>query len=252
MMDGKFLETLVAEVKPDFVERDGELYSNKIMYHVHDDEPMACHLALSSLNGLLDYIKSRVDFTEHIEPMLIHIESPRCVRLLSKLNNDRNRECLAIAKPDIPTFEFGQFQDAEHFTIKLMSMFNDYQTEDGENDKNTILKYIGTAQTGTLQAYGDDGVSQSVTIQKTTTSKEAAIVPNPVYLFPYRTFLEVEQPGSPFIFRMKDDNAGIRAALFEADGGMWKIEAVENIKIYLENALSSFGEEFSKHFIVIG
>ena len=46
----------------------------------------------------------------------------------------------------------------------------------------------------TVANYGDDGVSQKATITKGIAGKEDVIVPNPVTLRPYRTFLEVEQP----------------------------------------------------------
>ncbi|MCO5478627.1 hypothetical protein NG891_18015, partial [Enterococcus gallinarum] len=48
-------------------------------------------------------------------------------------------------------------------------------------------------------------------------------------------FLEVEQPSSPFVFRI--DKMG-NCALFEADGGIWKHTAMENIHEYLTNELS--------------
>lgn len=54
-------------------------------------------------------------------------------------------------------------------------------------------------------------------------------------LAPYRTFLEVEQPESQFIFRMKD---GPRGAIFEADGGAWRNQAIVNIREYLKEQLS--------------
>lgn len=58
---------------------------------------------------------------------------------------------------------------------------------------------------------------------------------------PYRTFLEVDQPVSEFIFRMKQDKYdGVLCALFEADGGAWKMEATERIKKYLESELKAY------------
>ena len=78
-------------------------------------------------------------------------------------------------------------------------------------------------------------------------SKGEAIVPNPVILQPYRTFVEVPQPYSQYIFRMKQDKYdGIQCALFEADGGAWKIEAMKEIKAYLEEQLEGI-----EGFIVI-
>lgn len=47
-------------------------------------------------------------------------------------------------------------------------------------------------------------------------------------LKPYRTFREMDQPESPFVLRVWKDNEGVRLAVFEADGGAWKIKAREN------------------------
>jgi hypothetical protein len=55
-----------------------------------------------------------------------------------------------------------------------------------------------------------------------------------VVLAPYRTFVEVTQPESDFVFRMQN---GPRCALFEADGGAWKLTAMRHIKEYLQAAL---------------
>jgi len=62
-------------------------------------------------------------------------------------------------------------------------------------------------------------------------------VPNPVTLRPYRTFSEVEQPASQFVFRMKTGGSSPSCALFNADGGAWALEAIENIKRWLSDRL---------------
>jgi len=59
-------------------------------------------------------------------------------------------------------------------------------------------------------------------------------VPNPVVLAPFRTFREIAQPESKFVFRMQQ---GPRCALFEADGGAWRLEAMKRSKAYLEEEL---------------
>lgn len=62
---------------------------------------------------------------------------------------------------------------------------------------------------------------------------------------PYRTFTEVAQPMSNFIFRVKDnDRYGVTCALFEADGGAWKNEAKANIKAHLEKELADVSNIF--------
>ena len=65
-------------------------------------------------------------------------------------------------------------------------------------------------------------------------------LPNPVRLKPYRTFREVSQPGSLFVVRAKraDDGGLPKVALFEADGGKWKLEAIDNIRQYLTSKIA--------------
>ena len=68
------------------------------------------------------------------------------------------------------------------------------------------------------------------------------IVPNPCRLRPIRTFTEVEQPASLFVFRLEQgSNETVTGALFEADGGAWKLEAMSNIKRYLDEELKETG-----------
>jgi hypothetical protein len=74
-----------------------------------------------------------------------------------------------------------------------------------------------------------------VTAKSGISTVENVIVPNPVMLCPFRTFAEVEQPESEFVFRMQ---TGFKAALFEADGGKWKLYAMQNVKAYLEEKLA--------------
>ena len=47
---------------------------------------------------------------------------------------------------------------------------------------------------------------------------------------------EVEQPASQFVFRV---NKSANLALFEADGGKWKLDAVKNISDYLKTELAN-------------
>ena len=56
-----------------------------------------------------------------------------------------------------------------------------------------------------------------------------------VNMQPFRTFLEVEQPESVFLLRL-DGNGNV--GLFEADGGVWKLEATRNISEYFDEKLA--------------
>ena len=80
----------------------------------------------------------------------------------------------------------------------------------------------------------DDGFTQNVVVKKGIALKENKNIKPIVKLIPYRTFLEVGQPESEFLLRLHDGNT---VALYEADGGAWKLEARRKIADYLRREL---------------
>ena len=220
---------------------DGEVYSDKSLHRI-SYIPRAKSIEMNTLSSLIDYIKSGVDSFR--DQMIIHVESPTKVRMYSALDCEREREYVVEVNAQLPRFAFDQFQDHEAFCIGIQSKCVD----DPKTDKAILLKFAGTVEAGSVAEYGDDGVSQKATVKTGIASKGEALVPSPAVLKPFRTFVEVEQPVSSFIFRMKEDkySKGIQCALFEADGGAWKIEAMKAINAYLREALADY-----PNFIII-
>lgn len=85
----------------------------------------------------------------------------------------------------------------------------------------------------------DNGVTQEVSVRRGVALKEQQTVQPIVHLQPYRTFLEVKQPASDFLLRIDKDG---HPALYEADGGAWKLEAKRNIAGYLSAQLADLEE----------
>lgn len=75
----------------------------------------------------------------------------------------------------------------------------------------------------------DNGVTQTVEARQGVALNAVVEIKPRVMLRPFRTFLEVEQPESEFLLRV-DPDEGI--GFFEADGGIWKLEAKKNIADY--------------------
>ncbi|MBA9087066.1 hypothetical protein FHR92_003546 [Fontibacillus solani] len=140
----------------------------------------------------------------------------------------------------LPEFRYGNYYDAESFNIKLQSVFV------ANEDRTKLLKVVGNIKEEAVRQVGDDGVSQSIVAKTGVATVEDVKVPNPVLLAPYRTFVEVEQPESSFIFRMKD---GPSAALFEADGRAWRNDAIANVSNYLAEELNELIK--AGHIVVI-
>lgn len=227
MENREALEYLVnlGEKKEPIIELEQGTFSKVNLTRV--TEPVAAKLTVSTLTGLVDYIKTNVDQLEG--KLLIQVKSPQEVALYSPLNTDREREKYVSAEAILPNnVVYDRFLDTERFNIMLQSAFV------GNKDKEILLKYTGLVQDEAVKSVGDDGVSQQVTVKTGVASVGQAVVPNPVTLAPYRTFPEVEQPESTFIFRMKE---GPSAAIFEADGGAWRNKAILSIKAYLEKEL---------------
>lgn len=231
------LQYIVELGEPKISNINGETYSDKLLYRICHN-PKAAPIELTTLSSLVDYIKSKSDAMG--EKMIVHVVSPAQVKLYSNLDLDRVREYMVEVKAELPQFVFGRFVGHENFIIGVQSMFIP------NTDSELLLKFAGTVEGGTIADYGDDGVSQKATVKTGLASKSDAIIPSPVTLKPYRTFTEVEQPESQFIFRMKEDkyDGGVQCALFEADGGAWRLEAMKNVKEYLEHELSEF-EQFT-------
>lgn len=199
---------------------NNQIYSTKRLSLVEEESPNP--LKLSTLTGLVDYIKEDVDQKEH--PWVIHVVNFDLVSLLSPLKNDFSRNLYINATAMTPNIQFNQFHHIEQFNIMLQSCFLENE------NKASILKIIGNIKEENVRNTGDDGISQSVTAKVGIAKVDNVVVPNPVSLIPFKTFAEVEQPEIKFVFRMKD---GPQAALFEADGGAWKLRTILKIKEFL-------------------
>ncbi len=220
------LQYIVGMSVPFIQEIDGQTYSDKQLRRISHN-PKAEPIEMTTLTSLVEYIKAKIDTMD--EKMIVHVTSPTCVELYSRLDDDRVREYCVRINAQVPEFRYGSYMNHENFLIALQSKFipND--------DRELMMKFVGTVENGTLTQYGDDGITQKATIKTGIASKGDAIVPNPVNLRPFRSFVEVEQPESAFVFRMRDGGRGeIECAIFEADGGAWKNAAMRSIKEYLQ------------------
>lgn len=213
----------------------GQEYSNRGLHII--TEPVRHELNVTTLTGLVDYIKSAFDGNEKY---IITVLSESHVIIESKLNSNKRREIIVTSNAQIPKVTLNEFIDLEKFNIQLQSVFVP------NTERATVLSLIGNIKTENVSNTGDDGISQMVEVKRGVTTVKKEEVPNPVYLKPFRTFTEISQPESAFVLRIKESPSyGLQAALFEADGGAWKNEAILNIKEYLEEELKVHKERIT-------
>ena len=131
------------------------------------------------------------------------------------------------------------WRDQQTAIIEIKSRF--LPTE----DSNYLLSLISRLNSEQGVQSVDNGVSQTVTAKTGVSLMQTETVKPRLAMQPFRTFREVAQPESEFILRL--DEKG-RIGLFEADGGMWKIEAKLNIQRYFEGKL---GDEIDGGRVVV-
>jgi hypothetical protein len=213
-------------------EVSGRIYSNGPSGILPMKPPKAETLGINTLTGVVDFYD---DYSIAEGKMIAHVVDHKTVELIESMFTDSwlTRSTYLKAVHESPVFPFGRSMDVESFIINLQAMF--------VQDENTaaILKIVGNIKEEAVTQHTDDGVTQAVTARVGIARVEAVAVPNPVTLRPYRTFMEVEQPASTFVLRMVGGKGQQPScALYEADGRMWQLEAINNIKKWLAEKIT--------------
>ena len=228
-MDGTFVEALVKNTKPS-IERftiNGREYSNTSLSKFY--EPEIAELTVHTLAALTGYLGSGVAEITAAGKMLVHIVGPDCVKLLSESFGPwKQRDELMTVKLLRDDFPFGCFLGQEEFSLKLAAMFVP------NGDRELLIKAAGNLTDSSVVTSIDDGISQTVKMQTGIGNAENVLVQPYFWLAPWRSFPEIHQPESQFVFRMQP---GAKCALFEADGGAWKLSAVESISEWISGHL---------------
>lgn len=206
------------------------LYTNHPIHPVK--EPEKDVIVVSTLSGFLAVLAAGAG--EYVkDECFVQVDSHCAVSLNELACNywgDR-RAHVRCKLPELGHFEFGRWMDQEAFIIGLQAFF------ENTPDREYVLKTVSTIIGESVRTSQDDGISQVATTRAGIVTKGEETVKRLVSLRPYRTFREIAQPDSNFVFRLRSKpNESPACALFEADGGMWKLEAMQRIKQHLENA----------------
>lgn len=232
--------------EPTITEIGGERYADRVLHRI-PKELTAAPLQVHTLSAMADYITEGADETAESEDSIrrrfvIHVADFDRVYLYRELNSDKARECLLEAEISAPSFPFGKWMDMETFIINMQTHF--VPTE----NRDALVRLVGTVTDENGVTLADDGMTQKVTARTGISLVKQVEVPNPVTLAPFRTFGEIEQPESPFVFRVRKDGDTIMAALFAADGDGWKRDAILAIRDWFAMELP---EEYKDEVIIL-
>lgn len=198
-------------------------------------EPLDSEEAVETLTGLVDFMNIRLNNLVQ-SAVYVHIQSPTVVRAAETTCDKwgRRQNHILCQLPDYGRFRFGSYMGQEDFIISAQAFFDREQSK----DLTKILEIAASLKAEAVSQADDNGIAQSVTLRKGPVMQAKETVKGIVQLRPYRTFREVEQPESSFIFRLRSWEGEVPAlALFEADADMWQPTAMQSIKKYLEEKL---------------
>jgi hypothetical protein len=185
---------------------------------------------------LVDYLAAGIDAVEPSRNV-VHVLDPQTVLLQGTADGELmgERPCLArVAFPlGVTGFPFGEWQPAETFVLGLQAQFVPTK------ERDELLTLVSSIRGGDVRETTDNGFAQEVKATKGVPLVSNVQAPSRVRLQPYRTFREVEQPASDFVLRLAQcREMKPKLLLAEADGGAWRLEAVQRVADWLRSRLS--------------
>lgn len=242
---GEYIEELVNDqVEPEIINHEGVDYIKTARGFERLYKPQTEPVETNNLDGLIKLIKNYKKDSSGIEnvypPLIVKVDFNE-ITVMSSLNLDKTRNFLFGSEPLIPRLNIGHNMSVEELIILLSTSF--VMTENTEKFINSIssLRVVEEVE------FNDDGVGQTVVAKKGASMNVKFQVQPIVKLKPIRTYAEIDQVESKFLFRVNKDGS---VCLREADGGMWKYETQKRIATYLEEKLKELIE--NNEVIVIG
>lgn len=232
-MDAEAIDKVLSLAPPTVLKVGDLSYASKAITPVMAPRDSAEEVI--TLTGVVDLMSAHVNGLNWSKSY-IHVESPKRVTV-SELECDewgRRQVHIVCALPEYGRFRFDEYLSQERFIIGLQAFFD----REKSTDMQSILAIVGKLKAEAVSEADDDGVTQVVTVRKGVVLNEKATVKKIVWLRPYRTFREITQPESAFIFRLRSNEGEVPSmGLFAADADMWQAEAMQSIKAYLGSRL---------------
>lgn len=210
---------------------EGKPYSTQKLVYIPPVVDRPERLKVNGLDSIVKLIRTELDKID--TTVLVRVTSETRVEVMTTYLGDYSRNTLYVAETDVPGFRDG-WRDRETAMIQLRSLF--IPGEGTEYLLDLLSKVSKDDKVSTM----DNGVTQTVEARMGIALKESVEIKPRVPLQPFRTFLEVAQPESEFLLRLDEEG---RIGLYEADGGVWRLEAKRNIMNWMTVQLGDLVED---------
>jgi hypothetical protein len=187
--------------------------------------PIPTAIKVTTLAGFAELVRQRI---EKFEPAdyVIHVVGEREVSLVKKYVG---REW---PSPDADHGRAGRVRGIRNTTTGLTRRRSSSPINAlfaATADKDYILGIASNITDNATSVSEDNGISQKLTVKVGMQLADTITVRPQVDLAPYRIFPECQQPISKFVFRARGGKDP-RFMLKEADGGIWKITAINEVR----------------------
>lgn len=210
---------------------EGKPYSTQKLVYIPPVVDRPERLKVNGLDSIVKLIRTELDKID--TTVLVRVTSETRVEVMTTYLGDYSRNTLYVAETDVPGFRDG-WRERETAMIQLRSLFIP-----GKGTEY-LLDLLSKVSKDDKVSTTDNGVTQNVEARMGIALKESVEIKPRVPLQPFRTFLEVAQPESEFLLRLDEEG---RIGLFEADGGVWRLEAKRNIMNWLTVQLGDLVED---------
>ena len=193
-------------------------------------------LKVFSLTQLVNAVKSelRIASDEHF---VVNVKDQLSVDVMADTIDD-NLNLEVIVSSDFSKvfspFPFEKQMSQEEFIINLMTKFEETEL------RQELLRFISSVKQERVGVSDDDGFSQEASVRAGVHLAGAKTVRNYWPLKTYKTFPEVEQPVIPYILRLHQrEDEMPKFALYECDGGKWKVDTTIAVREWLINRIKN-------------
>lgn len=230
-MLAEMIDKIVSLKETKVFQINGHTWADRELNLVEYEKPRPVPIDLHSLDAVCRMV--REELGQVSGTVFVSVEAYDKISVFTTFGEDSDRTYLYRAKADAPGIGLG-WRDIDKAIIELRSLCIP------GNGVDHLLGLLSNISFTEGMEVKDNGVGQEVKVKSGVSMSSMEKVKPRVELQPFRTFLEVEQPASEFVVRL-DKARGV--GLFEADGGIWKLEAKRNIAKYLGKALEDLTQE---------
>ena len=230
-MLAKFVEKITSLATPMVYNIDGRDYSLERLHRIDPPKYRPDSIPVTGLDSICKLVRNECDKIGR--QIFIQVKNHREVEVFSTYDEQYSRCFMYYCTADTPKITLDRFMPYEKAVIELRSL---YIPNDGTM---YLLQLLSSISKESKVVSTDNGVTQTVEAKSGIALSQMVQVEPRVVVKPFRTFIEVEQPESMMLLRISENG---EIGLYEADGGVWKLEATRNIAGYFESALGDLIE----------